>query len=36
VALVDRAAARRAIHRNAAARRKARAARIVSRENVSA
>jgi small subunit ribosomal protein S20 len=36
VALVDRAAARRAIHRNAASRRKARAARIVSRQNVSA
>jgi small subunit ribosomal protein S20 len=36
VALVDRAAARRAIHRNAAARRKARASRIVSRQNVSA
>jgi small subunit ribosomal protein S20 len=36
VALVDRAAARRAIHRNAAAHRKSRAARIVSRTNVSA
>jgi small subunit ribosomal protein S20 len=36
VAVVDRAAARRAIHRNTAARRKARAARIVSRQNVSA
>jgi small subunit ribosomal protein S20 len=36
VVLVDRAAARRAIHRNAAARRKARAARIVNRANVSA
>jgi small subunit ribosomal protein S20 len=35
VALVDRAAARNAIHRNAAARRKARAARIVNRANVS-
>ncbi len=36
VAVVDRAAARRAIHRNAASRRKARAARIVSQTNVSA
>jgi len=36
VALVDLAAARRAIHRNAAAHRKSRAARIVSRTNVSA
>ena len=36
VVLLDRAASRNAIHRNAAARRKARASRIVSRQNVSA
>jgi small subunit ribosomal protein S20 len=36
VALVDRAAARRAIHRNAASRRKAQAARIVNEAQVSA
>ena len=36
VAVVDRAAARRAIHRNAAARRKAQAARVVNEARVSA
>jgi small subunit ribosomal protein S20 len=36
VALVDRAAAHRAIHRNTAAHRKSRASRIVNRTNVSA
>ena len=36
VALLDRAAARRAIHRNAAARRKAQAARVVNEARVSA
>ena len=36
VALVDRAAARGAIHRNAASHRKSRAARTVNRTNVSA
>jgi small subunit ribosomal protein S20 len=36
VAVVDRAAARRAIHRNAAARRKAQAARVVNESRVSA
>jgi small subunit ribosomal protein S20 len=36
VVLIDRSAARHAIHRNAAARRKSQAARIVSRTNVSA
>ena len=36
VAVVDRAAARHAIHRNAAARRKAQAARVVNEARVSA
>ncbi|HYX84330.1 MAG TPA: 30S ribosomal protein S20 [Gaiellales bacterium] len=36
VVLLDRAAARRAIHRNAASRRKAQAARVVSSSRVSA